>query len=731
VSPTRNNTATPRELLFGRKPEVGHLRVFGARCFVRVPEQQRRSKLDPVSSGGRLLGYPQHSKGYRVLLDDGRIVESRDVLVDEGPPEGSTSVPSSASVGATDAAAAQPAAAQAPTVSEQPVAEQQLGDAIAVQQQAAESITSPPAQVTPTQHDHVSHASSDAAAAAAGVVSEVHAGMPQVQNHSQPSRHSTRSNFGVPPKPLYTPQWGGRSASLALAAAAHMPAEPVTYVEAMSRPDAPLWQHACDEEMTSLSEHGTWELVEPQPGVRPLPCMWVFKVKYDANGNLERHKARLVVKGFMQREGIDYTEVFAPVSKHTTLRTLLALVAAEDWELHQLDVKTAFLNGDLEEQIFMQQPPGYDDGSGRVCRLIKSLYGLKQAPRAWYQKLSSQLESMGFAASGADASLYTKVMGDGSRVVLLVYVDDILVAGPQLAAVEEVKAQLSDAFDVRDLGEARMFLGIEIERQRAARTLRISQRQHVLDLLQRHGMTACKSRTTPLEVSVQLVRATESDERVVGYAEIVGSLLYLANCTRPDIAFAVSALSRHMANPTRAHLNAAKSVLRYLSGTAGLGIRFGLAGGLEGWCDADFAGDLPSRRSTTGFVFLVAGGAVSWQSKLQPTVAHSTTEAEYMASSAAVREGLWLRHLMGDLGVHVGVVQLQGDNQAALALINNPVITPRSKHIDVMHHFVRERVMRGEVVFSYCATAKQVADCLTKSLPYTGFAACIGSMGMC
>jgi hypothetical protein len=362
--------------------------------------------------------------------------------------------------------------------------------------------------------------------------------------------------------------------------------------------------------------------------------------------------------------------------------------------------------------------------------LHKALYGLKQAPRAWYMRLKKELEALGFTACISDAGLYTKVMADGTRVVLLVYVDDILVAGSQLSAVTEVKEQLGRVFDLRDLGEARMFLGMEIERDRGMRTLRLTQRQAVSDLMQRYSMTACKPRSNPLCPSMQLLRATEGQERVAGFAEIVGSLLYVANCTRPDIAHAVSVLSRHMANPTSAHLSAAKCVLRYLAGTAGMGIMFGPSGGLQGWCDADFAGDVSTRRSTTGFVFLLHGGAIAWQSRLQPTVAASTTEAEYMAASAAVREGLWLRHLLADLGVRVGTVQMFGDNQAALSLISNPVVSARSKHIDVMHHFVRERVARGEVVFTFVGTEQQVADCFTKSLPPTSFKVCRERMGM-
>ena len=459
----------------------------------------------------------------------------------------------------------------------------------------------------------------------------------------------------------------------------------------------------------------------------------MFKIKHDAQGNIERYKARLVAKGFMQQEGIDFTEVFAPVSKHVTLRVLLSQVAKEDMHLHQLDVKTAFLNGELQEDIYMTQPPGYEQGGPHmVCHLHKALYGLRQAPRMWYAKLKSELEKIGFKASEADAGLFI-LEHCSNKVYLLVYVDDMLIASKELTEVEHVKKTIGTIFKVRDLGEAKFFLGMEISRDHQLGTIKLSQSKLTSDIVSRYGMSDSKSRSTPISTGTCLSRqGTELDKSRFPFTECVGSLLYLAACTRPDISQAVGVLSRYMAHPTEQHWNVAKDVLRYLLNSKDVGIVFqrnGLC--LHGYCDADFAGDVDTRRSTTAYVFVLSGGAVSWSSKLQATVAVSTAEAEYMSAASAVKEALWLRKLMVEFDYDcTGPVLISCDNQAALKLLVNPVVSARSKHIDVLHHFARERVARKEVSFVYCNTDNMIADCLTKPLAKDKLLRCCKGMGL-
>lgn len=684
VSPTASKAKTPWELFFGRVPDVTHLRVFGSTAFVHVPKALR-NKLAPVSEKGVFIGYEPGTKGYRVLMPDGRVRVSRDVVFDESPKHRSRGA--SAPVGSGEATAA--------------VRDLDSDD-------ESDGVPAMPATAV-----RGASGSAPAVPAADGTAQPQHA-----------SRYPTRERG--PPS-----EWWVGSANAAMTAS-DIP-EPLTFKQALDSEHADFWRQAMNDEMASLHANGTWTLEKVPEGVTPIPVKWVFKVKRDAQGNVERFKARVVAKGFMQREGIDFNEVFAPVSKHTTLRTLLSMVAAEDLELLHLDVKTAFLNGDLEETIYMQQPPGYEEGGAAVaCKLRKALYGLRQAPRAWYTKLKTELEQLGFKASDADPALYIK---PGKHMVyVLVYVDDILIICKSTDSAQAVKSVLMKIFDTRDLGDASLFLGMEIIRSRVNGTLKIVQRRMVDDLVTKYGLHDAKIKATPLSPAVKLSKTlpgAELDKIQYGYSELVGSLMYLAVCTRPDIAFAVGALARYMSNPSIEHWNAAKGVLRYLAGTTDFGITFGNGfSELIGFCDADYAGDIDTRRSTTAYAFVMNGGAVSWSSRLQPTVAVSTAEAEYMAAAAAVKEALWFRRLLQNIGVQAATVRINCDNQGAIKLLKHPIASVRSKHIDVIYHFARERVARREVHFDYIATDKMIADCLTKPLAEGQFIMCRDGLGV-
>ncbi|KAJ9534056.1 hypothetical protein QJQ45_002051 [Haematococcus lacustris] len=423
-------------------------------------------------------------------------------------------------------------------------------------------------------------------------------------------------------------------------AVAELPAEgpaiPATIEEAWAGPQSEQWSLIVDEEMQSLVSYGTWELVELPQGCRPLANRWVLSVKRDGRGNIVRFKARLVVKGFLQREGIDFHELHAPVSKHATVRALLAVAAAEDME--HLDVKTAFLNGRLEEVNYMHQPAGYEDGSGRVCRLHRALYGLHQAPRAWHARLKEELEQLGFTASAADSCLFTKMRGS-SKVLLAVYVDDRLLAVSRgdMGTLKWVKQQLAAVFDIHQLGPVEQFLNMRISRDRAARQLVLSQEQYALSVVDRYGLADSRPGAVPLSTADQLQRegVQQQSEGGHSFAEVIGSLQHLAVVSRPDIAHVVGVLAKFMSAPTKEH----------------------------------------------------------WRPVVQP-------------------------------------VTIMCDNEAALTLVKHPIASARSKHIDVLHHFVRERVARGELVFKFCGSAATVADVFTKALPSVKFQFCKADMGM-
>ena len=510
---------------------------------------------------------------------------------------------------------------------------------------------------------------------------------------------------------------------------------PQSRAEAASAPDREQWFAAMDEEMSALQANGTWELQPLPRGVRLLPLKWVLSQKEGEHGE-PRYKARLVVKGCAQRPW-EHGELYAPVAMAPTLRCLLAMVAARDLELHQLDICTAFLNGELAEEVWVQQPEGYEQGSsGMGLRLRRALYGLKQAPRAWHEKLAAVLGELGFETAGADPSLYVRHGKHGSTW-LLVYVDDMLVAAQQLSEVQRAKQEVMTRFKARDLGEATCYLGQEIVRDRAARVLTVHQSKYTAGVLQKFGLEpGAKGQSTPLKPGVQLSRQQGVQLSHSRYAELVGCLQYAAQHTRPDLAHATGVLARFMAAPTDQHWAAALGVLRYLSATSTLGIVFGgehcSPSKPEGFADADYAGCPDTRRSTSGYVFVLHGGAVAWKSKRQACVTTSTAEAEYVAAVPMVQEALWLRQLQSDLqlGSRKECMQLYTDNSATLRILHNPVQTRQAKHIDIQLHFARERALRGDVKFAYCPTERNLADCMTKALQPVRFEQMCTGMGL-
>jgi len=444
----------------------------------------------------------------------------------------------------------------------------------------------------------------------------------------------------------------------------------------------------------------------------------------------------LVAKGFKQIEGLYYDEVYAPVSKLTTLRMLLCTVAVQDLELHQLDAKTAFLQGDLKEEVYIRLPEGYAPAGQQILyKLQKALYGLKQAPRAWHQKLLDVLHRIGFKQSKADASFFILQRGK-SVLFMLVYVDDILLASLSMPLISWTKQQIMRLLTVRDMGTAKMFLGIEVTRDRQKRTLKITQRTKAMQLLEDFRTQHAKPQPTPLSPGTVLDK--EVGEKLQPdmhrqYMSCVGSLLHIMGCTRPDIAHAVHELTRAMSAPTKEYWHAAMHVLRYLAGTTTMGILYSgqhkEQQTIQCWHDANWGGKQHSK-STTGYVYRMGGGAVAWSSKLQSIVATSTTEAEFLAAAAAVREGMWLMKLHAELYGQVVQVPLYCDNRPAITLLNSQVMEQRTRHISVVYHFVLERLARQEFAVRHCSTDQMIADIFTKSLPGKAFVLHRTAMGM-
>ena len=352
--------------------------------------------------------------------------------------------------------------------------------------------------------------------------------------------------------------------------------EPSCYTEAMQMDDCVKWEQAMQSEYDSIVGNDTWDLIDLPDGKQALPCKWVYKKKFTSDDPEPKYKARLVAKGFKQQHGVDFDEIFSPVVKMTTLRTVLGLVAIEDMELVQMDVKTAFLHGDLEEDVYMKQPEGFEQPGQEelVCKLNKALYGLKQGSRQWYQKFDAFMRSQKFKRSQEDHCLYTRKISDGSLLILILYVDDMLIAGKSIDEIANLKQMLSNQFAMKDLGDANHFLGMSIKRNRKKGILELSQESYIQKVLQRFKMQEGKAVSTPLPSYLKLSKddspksdAEKAEMAKVPYSSAVGSLMYIMIATRPDIAFAVGMVSRYMANPGKKHWIGVKHILKYLKVT--------------------------------------------------------------------------------------------------------------------------------------------------------------------
>ncbi|RVW71223.1 Retrovirus-related Pol polyprotein from transposon TNT 1-94 [Vitis vinifera] len=440
---------------------------------------------------------------------------------------------------------------------------------------------------------------------------------------------------------------------------------PSNIQEALQQPE---WKTAVQEEIQALEKNGTWEISELPEGKRPVGCKWIFTVKHNPDGSINRFKARLVAKGFTQSYGIDYEETFAPVAKLNSIRVLLSVAVNLDWNLHQLDVKNAFLNGELEEEVYMKIPPSMEtpENSGKVCKLRKSLYGLKQSPRAWFDRLTRVVKKHGFIQCQADHTLFMKHSKEGEMTLFIVYVDDIIITGDDEEGIGNLKKLLAREFEIKDLGQLRYFLGMEVGRTKE-------------ELWSRKGNNDS--------------HPTDKDR----YQRLVGKLIYLTH-TRPDIGFAVSMVSRYMNNPNERNMKAVYRILQYLKKSPGRGLYFKKTSSreVEVFTDADWAGSLTDRRSTTGYCSYVWGNLVTWRSKKQSVVARSSAEAEFRAMAHGICEGMWLQRILKELGIiSNSTMTVLCDNKATISIAKNPVQHDRTKHVEIDRHFIKEK-LEGE-----------------------------------
>jgi transposase InsO family protein len=517
--------------------------------------------------------------------------------------------------------------------------------------------------------------------------------------------------------------------------------DPRSLKQALARSDGHKWQEAAKLEMESHKSNGTWELIDLPPGAKTIGSGWVFRLKRNADGSIERYKARLVAKGYSQRPGFDYTEVFAPTFRYAAIRTIIALAAVNNLHLRSVDISHAFLNGDLEETIYMRQAEGFHMGSSnQVYRLRKSLYGLKQAARQWNKKLHDTLCNMGFKRLESDRSIYIFLRGD-VRIIIPIFIDDITFASSNSAAIDSTVKELSSHFKLRDLGPTSFLLGIEIIRNHEKRQISLSQRQYIIDALDRFNMSDCNPIGTPMDPGAHLSSSmspqSPEEQKVmdkIPYLSAVGTLQYLATSTRPDISFAVGVLARFNCNPGIQHWSAVKHLFRYLKGTLDYKLVYGPTDSSElfiTYTDADHGGNLDNGRSTGGYAIVIGGGAVSWSSRLQPIVALSTTEAEYVAATEAGKELIWMRNLLNEFGyTHTSASHLLIDNNSAVTVSKNPEHHGRMKHLDLRFFWLRDNVEAGLITPIHIPTTLQAADIFTKPLKRQKIDVCLGLLGI-
>ncbi|KAL5731634.1 hypothetical protein ACHQM5_004343 [Ranunculus cassubicifolius] len=655
---------TPIEAWSNQKPSARHLRVFGCICYVRIPKEKRH-KLEEKTEKGIFLGYSTQSKGYRVYnLRTKKLIISRDVEFDE------------AASWNWDEEKVEKGKICVPLITEKEKSPSSLEE---------DQVTTTGTPGTPPLS-------------------------PQAITSPRNDESSLESSHGKV-----------RSLRDIYETCNFTTLEPESFEVASRREE---WKDAMKEEITMIEKNKTWELVERPKDKEVIGVKWVYKTKFNPDGSIQKHKARLVAKGYSQQPGIDYNETFAHVARHDTIRALIALAAQKGWKLYQLDVKSAFLNGELKEEVYVEQPQGFTDtqNEDKVFKLQKALYGLKQAPRAWYSRIDKYFTDTGFRRSKSEPTLYIKTQGNSSTLIVSLYVDDLIYTGNDETAIQGFKKDMMNAFEMNDLGVMHYFLGLEISQENEG--IFICQKKYTENLLKKFKMYGCKTVATPLINNEKLRKEDGSSKADASlYISLIGSLLYLT-ATRPDIMYATSLLSRFMQDPSEIHYGAAKRILRYLQGTLEYGIWYQPISDprLYGYTDSDWAGSVDDMKSTSGHAFTIGSGIFSWGSKKQDTVTQSSAEAEYVAAASAASQATWLRRILKDMGERqIGATKLLCDNKSAIAMAKNPVFHNRTRHIAIKHHFLREKSEAGKIELVYCNTDEQVADIFTKALPRPKF----------
>ena len=719
--PTSNSDTTPYERFTGKKPTFSHLHVFGEPVHV-IREGERLTKMDPRTVEGYFVGYTVRRNTFRCWLPHNqRVVETCDVVF---RPHLSWRSSERGSV-VTQNSAVEQRERDFVTSSSEREAELNLTQ----EEMTFDTARGPQ---TPDREErrigangrpYISGEELDeffrAFRVEDGEELSVVAEQEGAEGEQPPSPPPRRSSL-EPIRPANDNHSGqvdvggdsdvedlhqvamvvGRTRKLR---------EPANRAEALESREWKLWQKAEEEELQAHADNGTWEECERPPEGRPLTVKWVYSVKKDREGKVERYKARLVARGFEQVQGRDYNETYAPVVSTESLRLILAVSAIKRWQMSQFDVSTAFLNGVLEETVYVEPPSGVRVQHDHCLRLRKALYGLKQSPKCWNSTFTEEMRTLGFKPTVSDQCVFF----DESRgVVVLVYVDDGLIFAPTQEQCQQIVDQLQDKFKVKTIDSGR-FLGMELDI--APGRVELRQTLYIEELLERFSMVGCGEVSTPM-VNAKQLRKGGGKLTEKPYRQLIGSLQHIASKTRPDIVFAVNFLSRFLACAEEMHWEAAKRVVKYLATTIRHGIVFeGEEVAIKAYSDADFANDEQDRKSVSGVLILIGDNPIVFTSKRQSNISLSTAEAEYVAACDAARDLTWIRSMLTELKIAHNQPELYVDNESAINQIKNNETLKRSKHVELKYHYVREKYRDRLFSLRHVDSKQQLADSLTKA----------------
>lgn len=731
----------PEEKWSGRKVDTKHLRVFGSRAWSHLRSYSRHGKFDPKATECVLLGYPEGVKGYRLWdLKNKKILISRDVTFEENvfpfKKEHELNAHKEDDIIFR---------IEHEEIEDLPVIEENRNRTNQNDDDTTEKDVNkePDSHSNESSYQHeefecneetetVSHSENDNDSRS--LVQQEEDSAAEINMQSNPSDRSCSNSYIPagkdqtyrgrtikPPKHLNDYIVYNARESECLTVSKGPNKEPSTVREALMSEEAEMWKQAMEEEIGNLQRAQTWELVPRPPNTKVITSRWIFRKKRDNEGKCIKFKARLVARGYQQLPGVDFSETYSPVIKLKSIRTLLAIAVEKDFDVHQMDITAAYLNGTLEEDVFMTQPEGCAEKNKEhlVCHLKKSLYGLKQSGRVWNSCLDRFLTSYGLKRSNADPCIYYDCE---AGIIIGVYVDDLLIIG-KLEKIDAFKGEIKKHFVAKDLGPASQILSMQVTKEDGG-SITLDQTSYVDEILHTFKMNDAKPAATPLDPSIKYSYANDQewekvkeDSKMIPYRQAVGSLLYLACGSRPDLSYPSTYMSQFSERPTAEHWRGIKHILRYLKGTKFRKLRFQKTGKkLQAYSDADWGGDIIDRKSFNGYVILLAGGPVSWSSKKQTSVALSSTEAEYISMCHAAKEILWFKNLLNEICPNLVDTpqKILADNQGAIFISKNHATSERSKHIDLKYFFLRDLVEKRTLTFEHVSSENNIADVMTK-----------------